>query len=61
MKQTDRMILKILRGHGKLNREWTSVLELYYLTREIGTVVEYCPLLCTDSIVFFCLLVAMLH
>ena len=44
--------------HSKLNREWTSqVLEWFYLTREIDTAVEYYALLCTNSIVFFCLLV----
>ena len=33
-----------------------------YVTREIGsTFIEYYALLCTDSVVFFCLFVAVLH
>ena len=38
------------------------VIKCVYLAREISsTFVEYCALLCTNSIVFFCLFVAILH
>lgn len=33
----------------------------FYLNREIATVVEYYALLCTNSIVFSCLRLAILH